>query len=357
MTKLRPLAVVLPQYHPVPENDLWWGKGFTEWTNVTKAKPLFRNHYQPHLPADLGFYDMRLAETRQQQAELAKQHGIEGFCYYHYWFNGKRMLHQPTDRMLALKEPNFPFMYCWANENWTKTWDGRSNEILLQQNYSEADDIQHITWLCQNVFSDSRYITVDQKPVIAIYRANLFPNIQKTLDIWRHTAHKLGYKGLYILGVKTMGAFENPHQAGFDAAIDFQPDWTYLQKNSWWWRQLFKYNLAKNKALIWPYAEVAQKMMNRPVVNYKNYPSIIPSWDNSPRKKSQPVILTNCNPADYGIWLDNILGNFNPYSADENFVFINAWNEWAEGNHLEPDQKWGLQYLQITRKIIEKHQK
>ncbi len=355
MDKFRALAIVLPQFHPTPENDQWWGKGFTEWTNVTKAKPMFKGHYQPHLPADLGFYDMRLAETRQQQALLAQEHGISGFCYYHYWFNGKRVLHEPLDRLLALKKPDFPFMLCWANENWTKAWDGRSNEILLNQHYSDEDDLNHIKWLCENVFSDERYIKVDGKPAISIYRANLFPNINKTLETWRNYASKAGFTGLYILGVKTMGSFENPHEAGFDAAIDFQPDWTHLQKTSWWWRQKYKYNLAKNDPLMWKYSEVVKKMTARQNPDYKQFPSIIPSWDNSARKKSQPVILTEATPADYGSWLEYILRNFEPYSPEENFIFINAWNEWAEGNHLEPDQKWGLAYLQKTKELLEKY--
>jgi lipopolysaccharide biosynthesis protein len=356
MKKFRPLAIVLPQFHPTPENDEWWGKGFTEWTNVTKAKPSFKGHYQPHLPADLGFYDMRLAETRQQQANMAKDYGIEGFCYYHYWFNGKRVLHEPMDRILASKEPDFPFMLCWANENWTRSWDGRTSTVLLEQNYSKTDDLAHIEWLCQNVFNDPRYITIDNKPVISIYRANLFPNIAETLATWRTRAKELGFEGLYICGVKTMGSFNTPEEAGFDAAIDFQPDWSQFQKDSLWWKFKYRFNLAKNHLLKFDYKTITDKMMARPKPTYKEFPSIIPAWDNSARRKTGALVVNNSTPKLFGRWFDFIFNNFKPYSKEENLVFINAWNEWAEGNHLEPDQKWGLAYLEEAKKSIEKHQ-
>lgn len=350
--KIRPLAIVLPQFHPTPENDAWWGPGFTEWTNVTKARPQFNNHYQPHYPAHLGYYDMRLMETLEAQAQMAKEHGIYGFCYYHYWFNGKRMLHEPIDRILDQKKPEFPFMFCWANENWTRTWDGRSNEVLLQQNYSAADDLNHIQWLCKNVFSDKRYITIDNKPVFAIYRANLFPDMQATITLWKNEAKKLGFNGLYIIGVKTMGAFDDPAQMGFDAALDFQPDWSQLQKDNLWWRLKYKFNLAKKDNFIFDYKEVTEKMMARPKANYKNFPCVLPSWDNSPRKKAQAVIMTDSTPALFGNWLEHTVQHFEPYSPDENLLFINAWNEWAEGNHLEPDQKWGMGFLEQVKEKV-----
>src|SRR6476620_7799168 len=179
ITNIKPIAIHLPQFHPIPENDEWWGKGFTEWTNVTKAKPLFKGHYQPHLPADLGFYDLRLPEIREQQAQLAKEYGIYGFCYYHYWFNGRRLLERPFEEVFKSGKPDFPFMLCWANENWTRVWDGMNNEVLLAQNYSEEDDRAHIKTLIP-YFKDSRYIKINRKPIIAIYRSSSLPNPKRT---------------------------------------------------------------------------------------------------------------------------------------------------------------------------------
>ena len=181
----RVIAFYLPQYHPFPENDRWWGAGFTEWRNVVKARPLFRGHYQPHLPADLGFYDLRVPEVRQQQAALAERYGLSGFCYYHYWFNGHRLMQRPVEEMLASGKPDFPFMLCWANENWTRAWDGGEQEVLIRQEYSEEDDRAHIRYLLDEVFRDPRYIRVDGKPVFAVYRSALFPDMRRTIEVWR----------------------------------------------------------------------------------------------------------------------------------------------------------------------------
>ena len=184
----RVIAFYLPQYHPFPENDRWWGAGFTEWRNVVKARPLFRGHYQPHLPADLGFYDLRVPEVRQQQAALAERYGLSGFCYYHYWFNGHRLMQRPVEEMLASGKPDFPFMLCWANENWTRAWDGGEQEVLIRQEYSEEDDRAHIRYLLDEVFRDPRYIRVDGKPVFAVYRSALFPDMRRTIEVWREEA-------------------------------------------------------------------------------------------------------------------------------------------------------------------------
>ena len=197
---IRPIAIYLPQFHPIPENDEWWGKGFTEWTNVTKAKPMFKGHHQPKLPGDLGFYDLRLPGIMEQQAELARAHGIFGFCFYHYWFNGKRLLNTPVDNMLSSGKPDFPFMLCWANETWSRRWLGEEKEILIKQTYSEEDDHLHAQWLCEKPFSDSRYIKVNGRPVFIIYRPSDLPDYQKTLLIIKETALKAGLKEPYIIG-------------------------------------------------------------------------------------------------------------------------------------------------------------
>src|SRR5690242_15190569 len=198
----RLIAFYLPQYHPIPENDLWWGKGFTEWTSVAKAKPLFRKHYQPHLPADLGFYDLRLPETRSAQAQLARENGIYGFCYYHYWFNGKLLLERPFNEVLASSQPDFPFCLCWANENWTRAWDGLEHDILVAQEYDAEDDRRHIHWLVE-AFRDRRYIRVNGKPLLLVYRVSNLPDPLQTASLWREEAHKLGIGDIYLATVES----------------------------------------------------------------------------------------------------------------------------------------------------------
>lgn len=198
----RVIAIHLPQFHPFLENDEWWGKGFTEWTNVTKAKPRFLGHYQPHLPSDTGFYDLRLPEAREMQANMAREYGIYGFCYYHYWFNGKRLMDRPVKEILASGQPDFPFMLCWANENWSRNWDGKFRNILIEQHYSEEDDIEHMRYLCSKVFQDTRYIRIDGKPVFAIYRSNFFPNMKHTIDVWRKVAKEEYGIELYLIRVE-----------------------------------------------------------------------------------------------------------------------------------------------------------
>ena len=351
---IRAIAFYLPQYHPIPENDEWWGKGFTEWTNVTKAKPLFPGHYQPHLPADLGFYDLRLPEVREQQAQLATQYGIHGFCYYHYWFNGRRILERPFNEVLASGQPDFPFCLCWANENWTRTWSGGSKDILLQQNYSEEDDLAHIRSLLP-ALSDNRYIKIDGKPLLLVYRTELLPNPNKTAEIWREEALKQGLGELYLARVESFKAGFNPKKIEFDAAVEFAPDWGNTG-------QILSDNIILKIAaktgfgftnitdnMMFDYDSLATKMMLKPDTDYIRYPCVTPSWDNSARRKKGSAVFISSTPEKYEEWLAHTITKV--YSNDaypEKLVFINAWNEWAEGNHLEPDRKWGHGYLQAT---------
>ncbi len=350
---IRSIAFYLPQYHPIPENDVWWGQGFTEWTNVTRARPWFRGHDQPHLPADLGFYDLRLAETRAAQADLARQYGIHGFCYYHYWFNGKRLLHRPIDEVIASQQPDFPFCLCWANENWTRAWDGQSNQLLIGQNYSVEDDRVHMRWLI-NLFDDRRYLRVDGKPLFLVYRVGQLPNPRQTADIWREEAHKAGLGDLFLCKVES---FEDnrtpPAELGFDAAVEFQPDTakllTSLEKIYW---RMAKAVHFRRGALVIPYADWVKRSLRHSNPSYLRFPCVTPSWDNSARRQSGAFILHRSTPAEYEGWLRSIVENFIPPKADQNLIFINAWNEWAEGNHLEPCQRWGKAYLDATRRAI-----
>src|SRR5262245_46650535 len=224
----RLLAFYLPQYHPIPENDRWWGAGFTEWTNVAKARPRFKGHYQPHLPADLGFYDLRLPEVRMAQAEMARSHGIDGFCYYYYWFSGKRLLERPLNEVLRSGEPDFPFCVCWANENWTRRWDGRDHEMLIAQTYSRTDDLRFIRSLLP-ALADPRYIKVHGKPLLLVYRVDHLPDPAATADLWREEAVKMGLPGLFLCTVACRATLDLPPSSiGFDAAVEFQPNWQRL---------------------------------------------------------------------------------------------------------------------------------
>lgn len=358
---IKPIAIYLPQFHPVPENNLWWGKGFTEWTNVVKAKPRFDGHYQPHLPADLGFYDLRLEESRLAQEQLAKAYGIHGFCYYHYWFNGKRLLYEPLDRKLKNANEDLPFMMCWANENWTRTWDGSENEILLGQDYGIEDDKKHIQHLI-TYFKDDRYIKVNGKPVFIIYRPKFFPEIDKTIDIWREEVKKAGFPDLYIGFSQNYEHEFEPTTKGFDFAFEFQPDFinasartpfpnTFLEKVLRKIKKKLKIKVANQDSYI-DYSNFAAKQISK---DFKKnvYPGITPMWDNSARRKNNPFILHNSTPEKYKNWLNHIKNNYPWESVPESFLFINAWNEWAEGNHLEPCQKWQNSYLEVTKEILQ----
>ena len=361
-TTNRLLAINLPQFHPFKENDEWWGKGFTEWTNVAKARPRFKGHYQPHLPADTGFYDLRLPEAREMQAEMARKYGIYGFCYYHYWFNGKQLMERPVNDILASGKPDFPFMLCWANENWTRAWDGGEKEILIEQHYTKEDDIAHMEYLCKNVFCDKRYIRINNRPFFAIYRPELFPNIEESIRTWREVASKCNID-LY-LGFMRADKVSRKEilDAGFDISIDFQPH--FLIKKKWWldknfWIDFFRKRILGKKTPQMPILFDYEKYANHACSQFdskeiKEFPAIVPSWDNSPRRIGQSFwALKNSTPSKYEKWLQYILNKFKPYSKDENFIFINAWNEWAEGNHLEPDQKWGKAYLEATKKALD----
>lgn len=348
---IRPIAFVLPQFHPIPENDEWWGKGFTEWTNVTKAKPLYKGHYQPQLPTDLGFYDLRLPEARQEQADLAKEYGIEGFCYYHYWFNGKRLLNQPIDGMLNQKELDMPFMLCWANENWTRRWDGREKEMLIKQEYSLEDDKEHMRWLCKHVFSDSRYIKINGCPVFSIYNHRLHPDLEKTGKIWRKIAkEEFGYPDLYLTVVESFNVNVNPNDFKFDAAIEFSPHKILMHKKPK--TRLEKLGFKKNSLDFRDYKRAVEVSLNRPPTKFKLFRSVTPSWDNTARMKEKGVIVSGSSPELYGKWLAKLMHIFKPYSEEENFIFINAMNEWAEGNHLEPCIKHGRSFLEATKQAV-----
>jgi hypothetical protein len=366
MSSVRPIAIYLPQFHPIPENDQWWGKGFTEWTNVVKGLPRFKGHYQPHLPADLGFYDLRLPEIRKQQAELAREYGIYGFCYYHYWFNGRRILERPFQEVFESNEPDFPFMLCWANENWTRIWDGGENSVLLKQEYSAEDDIKHINALIP-YFKDRRYIKIDGRPVFAIYKDSLFPDIKKTVAAFKSECKKQGIDLYLCKFERNEGTIPgDPASLGFDAAIEFQPmsmsrlEYSKALKRKQQSRlfsltsyfNAIKKRIANKKPLdkIIDFSDFIDFDIKRDFPSYKIFPGVSPGWDNSSRRVGrEALIFKNSTPEYFRKWVASKVTKFRPYSKSENLLFINAWNEWAEGNHLEPCQKFGLQYLEALK--------
>ncbi|WP_083953400.1 glycoside hydrolase family 99-like domain-containing protein [Thauera butanivorans] len=340
------IAFHLPQFHPIPENDAWWGKGFTEWTNVTRATPRFPGHHQPQLPADLGFYDLRLPEARAAQAELAREYGIHGFCYYHYWFNGKRLLERPVEEILASGEPDFPFCLCWANENWTRRWDGAEQEVLIAQHYNDDDDRAHIRYLIP-FFRDPRYIRIDGKPLMLIYRARHLPDPKRSLAIWRNEARKAGVGELFICRVENFfNERDDPHTLGFDASVDFQPDWKAITEEN-------PSVVLPDEHFVIDYSDLVDAQLERPEVAHLRFPGVTPSWDNSARRRKNAFIIADSSPEAYEHWLAESLQRIRNRPESQQLVFINAWNEWAEGNHLEPDQKFGHAYLEATRRALE----
>lgn len=359
----RLLAFYLPQFHPIPENDTWWGKGFTEWTNVVKARPRFRGHFQPHLPADLGFYDLRLPEARLAQAELARAYGISGFCYYHYWFGGKRILERPFQEVLASGEPDFPFCLCWANENWTRRWDGAERDVLLQQVYSEEDDRRHIRSLL-HAFEDPRYIRLDDRPLFLVYKVNDLPEPRQTAERWREEARRAGISDLYICSVISDHELRfDPADIGFDALVEFPPNSIKKRRHRvlpLLSRLRYRLNLAGKDPYVlnrvFNYRTFARELKQVPAVDYKIFPSVMPGWDNSARK-TEATIFVGSSPESYGDWLRSALQTAKASLPEgERLVFINAWNEWAEGNHLEPDDCWGRAFLEETLRCVSDRQ-
>ncbi len=343
------LAFVLPQYHPIPENDEWWGKGFTEWRPVSKGRPLFRNHYQPHIPSELGFYDLRVPEVREQQAALARKAGLNGFVYYHYWFGGRRLLERPVNDILRMGEPAFPFCLCWANESWSRNWDGNSKSILFPQVYSPADDVEHIKWLCR-AFEDQRYIKIGGCPLFIVYRPSNVPNMRETAEKWRSAAVQHGFPGLFLCGVQAfVDDIHEPIEFGLDAAIEFKPNCTDPGPTL---RSTDPIEIGYQLHRVWTYDSLVNKCLENQLPAYKLFPGICPSWDNSVRRRIGGTIFKDATPDKYRDWLFELLVREPIRPQRESIIFVNAWNEWAEGNHLEPCERWGDGYIEATSQAI-----
>ncbi|GAC1541767.1 MAG: hypothetical protein NVS3B10_06300 [Polyangiales bacterium] len=351
---IRAIAFYLPQFHPIAENDEWWGKGFTEWSNVTRARPLFRGHYQPHVPADLGYYDLRVPEVREEQARMARAYGIHAFCYYHYWFSGKRLLERPFHEVLTSGRPDFPFMLCWANENWTRRWDGGEHHILMEQVHNDDNDRAFIRELIP-AFKDPRYVRVDGRPLFMVYRTELFPDAKHTVRIWRDECIKAGVGDPHLCRTESRIPGLDPAVHGFDSAYEFPPHGMPHGSN------VEPQDLWPNRegvdptfdGTLWQYEVLARGYLHKKKPDYKLFRGLLCSWDNTPRRQSRGTVVLDASPELYRHWLSRIVAQTRSWhEGDEQLVFINAWNEWAEGCHLEPDKRFGRRWLEATRQAL-----
>lgn len=357
MSKINPriLAFYLPQYHPTVENDEWWGKGFTEWTNVGKAKPLFKGHYQPRVPADLGYYDLRVPEVREEQAKMAKEAGIEGFCYWHYWFSGKRLLDYVFNEVLKSGKPDFPFCLCWANHSWyQKTWDPKKpNKLLIKQEYQGVEDyIRHFNELLP-AFKDKRYIKVGNKLVYGVFAPLDIPDVDVFFKTWNNLAKSHGFDGFYFFGYTIVNNdIDKILKLGFDSVvIDYVR--SALNTRSFFYRLLVK---LKRDILKIPHLIEYDDYVRYTLKLYQSrdnvHPSIDPNFDHSPRSGVKGTILINSTPKKWGLLCRQIINKISNRNEESNFLFIKAWNEWGEGNYLEPDLKYGMGYLNELKNAL-----
>jgi lipopolysaccharide biosynthesis protein len=354
-TTARIIAFYLPQFHPVPENDSWWGKGFTEWTNVARATPLFRNHVQPHLPADLGFYDLRLPEVREAQADMARDHGIEGFCYWHYWFHGRRLLGKPIDDVVRLGKPDFPFCLAWANEPWSRRWLGEERDVLVGQEHSPEDDEAHGRWLLPR-FADPRYVRLRGRPLFLVYRPRHLPDPKRTTDVFRDACVKAGLPEPCLLGIDGHCRGTDCRHLGFDGTVRFEPQLGALPEAfddapTWGkFRRNLLLGIRSASLKVYDYEE-ARRLMNQDPPGFPVHPCIFVGWDNTPRRGAKGIVVVNNTPQAFGAALQSLVASVSHKSVDDRLVFVNAWNEWAEGNHLEPDHRYGMRFLEEVRRV------
>jgi hypothetical protein len=361
--KTRVIAFYLPQYHPFPENDEWWGKGFTEWTNVGKAKPLFRGHYQPRVPADLGYYDLRMPEIREAQAQMAREAGIEGFMYWHYWFGkGKRLMANIFDEVLTTGKPDFPFCLGWANHSWTThTWNNKTqwqkDGMLIEQQYpGEKDYIEHF-YTVLSAFKDKRYICVEGKPMFLVYEPLKVPEMSKFIQLWKKLAVENGLSGLHFVGLSGGWLKYNQEilELGFDA-IATGNQWLAQSKTQGKYLHLLLHKIRSKLPIVsldkYKYKNIIKHLFTEYDKLEYAYPSIIPQWDRSPRGGRRAVIYTGATPELFKKHLMEALAIVSTKPEEKRILFLRSWNEWAEGNYVEPDIKFGHGYLDVLEECL-----
>lgn len=363
--KPKVIAFYLPQFHPIPENNEWWGPGFTEWHNVAKARPLYKGHAQPMLPGELGFYDLRFSQTRIDQASLAKSHGVFGFCYWHYWFGGHRLLEKPLDDVIKLKSPDLPFCVGWANESWTGVWHGAPKRVLIEQNYPIGDPDRHYEML-RILFHDDRYIKHQCKPIFYIYKPNLLPKDGLYLKRLRELAIQDGFPDLYILGTwspNPSGRFNSVGELNLDGAVILNI--TGRDSTSVSGHYIYAaIEKIKNKVGIKvgpkriEYAKAIDTMIpDLSEFPFDAYNTVVSNWDNTPRSGRRGLVLTKSSPKFFEKALSRSIQNVeNRYGkdSDQQYIFLKSWNEWAEGNYIEPDQVNGRAYLESLKNVLSK---
>lgn len=363
-TRARLLAFYLPQFHPIPENDEFWGAGFTEWTNVTKAERLFWRHDQPRVPAELGYYDLRVPETRAAQAALAISAGLEGFCYWHYWFAGRRILERPFNEVLASGQPRLPFCLGWANDSWTGIWHGSPDRVLIEQTYPGRDDEERHFAALLPAFSDPRYVRVAGKPLFLIYKPYRLPEPERFIEHWQTLASRAGLGGIYFIA--HVNDMKWPARSkGFDALVPHNPGITThhvfnrrilaldgrlkrltgLTSMELYWRM-------RGRPKTMDYREYARLALPALPYDFDGYPCVLPNWDNTARCGHDGFVLTESTPELFRLHLQGALAQIRHRAIDKRIIFLKSWNEWGEGNYLEPDVKYGRAYLDVCREEV-----
>ena len=355
---LQIIAFYLPQFHPTPHNNEWWGEGFTEWTNVAKAKPLFRGHYQPKIPADLGFYDLRMPEIKEKQVELAKRAGVTGFCYYHYWFgNGHQELELPFNQVVETGKPDFPFCLCWANETWSrKFWNKEGNvsekqDLAVQQYLGEEDDRLHFQTLLE-AFKDKRYYHIDGRLVFMIYRPLQFEEVERFMALWNQLAKENGLDGFYFIGYSLNVAEEHDTiiNKGFDAVCSCHLGYGNQTKLMHIMRKVL--SVFTNSPRKFSYKKMIPQLISKEDSLNDVFPTIIPNWDHTPRSKDHGYLYDKSTPELFEKHCKEVLEQVSKKQGNRQIVFLKSWNEWGEGNYMEPDLKYGCGYIDALKSAI-----